>query len=294
MSDFPSRLALPDGRGLDLSGPPLVMAIVNCTDDSFYAPSRATAEEAVDRALAAVAAGAAIVDIGGESTRPGAAYVSAEEELSRVLPVVTGLRRRSDVAISVDTRKAQVARAALDEGADIVNDVSALEDDPDLAPVCARHGAAVVLMHKKGIPADMQDKPYYEDVVQEVRSYLEMAILRAESAGITRDRIVVDPGIGFGKRLVDNLDLIRRLAEIGAADYPVLVGLSRKSFIGALTGRGPEGRLAGTLAANAAAIFAGARILRVHDVEETVDLVRVMSAVSAAAISARSGGGRKG
>ena len=265
------------------------MAIINCTDDSFYAPSRTHAEEAVERSLAAVSAGASIVDIGGESTRPGADYVSAEEELRRVLPVVQGLRSLSDVAISVDTRKAQVARAVLEAGADIINDVSALEDDGGLGPLCARCGAAVVLMHKKGIPTDMQNAPYYEDVVGEVGAYLAAAAARAVAAGIAPDRIVLDPGIGFGKRVEDNLDLLARLAEISGGGYPVLVGLSRKSFIGALTGRGPEQRLAGTIAANAAAIAAGAHILRVHDVEETVDLVRVT-----AAIDSRSDGGRKG
>ncbi len=282
------RLSLPGGRSLDLSGPPLVMAIINRTDDSFYAPSRVRPDEAAERALRAADAGAAIVDIGGESTRPGAAYVSAEEELDRVLPVVRALRARSGVAISVDTRKAAVAAAALEAGADIVNDVSALEDDPELGPVCARYGAAVVLMHKKGIPADMQDAPYYDDVVGEVAAYLSAAVRRAEAAGIASDRIVVDPGIGFGKRVEDNLDLLARLAEITPGSYPVLVGLSRKSFIGAITGRGPELRIAGTIAANAAAMARGARILRVHDVEEAVDLIRVM-----AAIDSRSGG-RKG
>lgn len=273
------RIDLPGGRFLDLSAAPLVMAIVNCTDDSFYAPSRADRETAIARALAAEAAGAAVVDVGGESTRPGAAYVDAGLEAERVVPVVEGIRRRSPVPISVDTRKASVARAALDAGADIVNDVAALRDDPLLAALCAERGAAVVLMHKKGIPADMQDAPWYQDVVGEVKAFLLEAAAAAEAAGVRRSSIILDPGIGFGKRLEDNLDLLARLDEIAAEGYPVLVGLSRKSFVGAITGRPPEGRLAGTLAATAAAALAGAAVLRVHDAEESVDLARMVAAL---------------
>jgi len=275
-------LALPRGRSLDLSGPAAVMAIVNCTPDSFYAESRARGvDDAVARALEAEAAGAAIVDLGGESTRPGSAYVDEAEEFARVVPVVKALRARSGVIISVDTRKASVARAALEEGADIINDVSALEDDPELAPVCARFGAAVVLMHKQGRPDSMQRDPRYADAVEEVRAYLEAAARRAEGFGIAKDRIALDPGFGFGKRLEDNLALLAGLAEIGRSGYPVLVGLSRKTFIGTITGKAAEDRLAGTLAANAAAVAAGANILRVHDAAETVDAVRVLAAVLA-------------
>lgn len=285
----PLRIPLSSGRILDGSEGPLVMAIVNCTPDSFYSKSRAVGvEAAVEKAIAAEAAGAAIVDLGGESTRPGARYVDAEEELARVVPVVEGIRKVSGIPISVDTRKASVARAALAAGADIINDVSALEDDADLGPLCAAAGAAVVLMHKKGTPETMQAAPYYRDVVGEVRAYLETAARRAEQYGIPRDRIIVDPGIGFGKRFEDNLDLLAGLAEIGRSDYPVLVGLSRKGFIGTITGKPIEERLYGTLAANAAAVYGGASILRVHDVPETVDLVRVINAVAAR------GAGRKG
>ena len=285
-------LLLPGGRKLDLGGPALVMAIVNCTPDSFYAPSRADAEDAVERALRAEAAGAAIVDLGGESTRPGAAYVAEAEELERVVPVVEGIRRRSAVPISVDTRKSAVARAALDAGADLINDVSALEDDPAIGPLCAERGAALVLMHKKGTPTDMQAAPRYDDAVSEVAAYLREAARRAEACGVDRRSIVLDPGIGFGKRLEDNLDLIAGLAEIAGAGYPVLVGLSRKSFVGTITGRTADGRLAGSLAAASAAIACGARIVRVHDVEEHYDAVRVLAAVAgrgAARAAARKG-----
>jgi dihydropteroate synthase len=274
-------MKLPGGGELDFSGPALVMAIVNCTEDSFYPPSRsALPEEAVERALAAVEEGAAIVDFGGESTRPGAAYVPEEEELRRLIPAIRSFRRQSRAPVSVDTRKAAVARAALDAGADIINDISALEDDPALGPVCAERGAPVVLMHKKGIPRTMQDSPFYEDPAAEVGAYLAAAAVRAGDCGIPRERIILDPGIGFGKRLEDNLIILAHLAKIRGPGYPVLIGLSRKTFVGDLTGRDPSGRLAGSLAACAAALMEWADILRVHDVRETVDLVKVLYALA--------------
>ncbi|WP_245535019.1 dihydropteroate synthase [Leadbettera azotonutricia] len=272
-------MSLPGGSGLDFSGPCLVMAIINCNDDSFYAPSRAMDERAVENALRAEEAGAAIIDFGGESTRPGSAYIGEEEELRRVIPVVKTFRKQSRLPVSVDTRKAAVARAALDAGADIINDISALEDDPLMLPLCAERGAAVVLMHKKGQPPDMQASPWYVDVVGEVAGYLERAARRALEGGVRGDRIILDPGIGFGKRKDDNLALINRLAEIRVNDYPILMALSRKTFIGEITGKDAEGRLAGTLAANAAAIMRGADIIRVHDAGEHADLVKALYAI---------------
>ncbi len=274
-------VSLPSGANLDFRGPALVMAIVNCTDDSFYPASRNdSAEKALERALKAEEAGANIIDFGGESTRPGAAYVSVEEELDRILPVIREFRKHSNLPVSVDTRKAAVAKAVLDAGADIINDISALEDDPDLGPLCAERGALIVLMHKKGIPLTMQDEPYYANVVSEVYSYLIESAAKAQKIGILPQRIIIDPGIGFGKRLEDNLDLLARLEEFSASAYPVLAGLSRKRFIGEVTGHESEDRLAGTLAANAIALFGKANILRVHDVGETVDLVKMIYAVS--------------
>jgi dihydropteroate synthase len=271
---------LPSGALLDLWGRPLVMAIVNCTEDSFYPGSHnAGPEAAVDRALAAAEAGADIIDFGAESTRPGAAYVDEAEERRRLIPVIRAFRGRKQTPISVDTRKGPVARAALEAGADLVNDISALEDDPALGPLCAQWGAPVVLMHKKGIPVDMQNKPFYEDVVGEVRAYLGAAAGRALAAGIPPEHIILDPGIGFGKRREDNLALLARLGEIRSLGYPVLVGLSRKTIIGDLTGRDVSRRLAGTLAANALCLVEGAGIIRVHDVSEAVDLVKVISAI---------------
>ena len=282
----PSRvLKLPSGAALDFSGPALVMAIVNCNEDSFYAPSRALRDKALEMALSAEEEGASIVDFGGESSRPGAAGISEEEEFDRVIPVIKAFRRRSSLPVSVDTRKAVVARAALDAGADIINDISSLADDPRMAAVCVEGGAAAVLMHRKDIPR-------YDDLIAEVGSYLKAAAERALAAGIPREKIIIDPGVGFGKSWEDNLEIIRRLpylAEISGNDYPLLVGLSRKSFIGKVTGRNDVpgdilmrdagGRLAGTLAANAAAVLWGADIIRVHDVREHIDLVKILSAL---------------
>jgi dihydropteroate synthase len=274
-------MQLPSGASLDFSGPALVMAVVNCNNDSFYAPSRALGEDAVEKALAAEEEGAAIVDFGAESTRPGAEYIGAGEELARLLPVVEAFRKRSSLPVSVDTRKAVVARALLDAGADIINDISGFIDDPDMARTCADRGASVVLMHKKGVPLTMRENPRYENLIGELRSWFKSAVERVAGAGITPGKIILDPGIGFGKNLGHNLEILKSLVEIRWKDYPVLIGLSRKSFIGEITGRPEAERLAGTLAANAAAIFGGANIIRVHDVKEHVDLAKVLFALRA-------------
>jgi dihydropteroate synthase len=259
------------------------MGIVNLTADSFYPASRSrTPVLAAEAALAMEAEGAAIIDLGGESTRPGSEYVGEAEELERVVPAVEAIRARTSIPISVDTRKAAVAGAALEAGADIINDVSALESDPAMAALAARSGATVVLMHKRGEPKTMQDAPAYADCAAEVAGYLAQAAGRAMAAGIGRDRIILDPGIGFGKRLEDNLDILSRLGLVAALGYPVLVGLSRKAFVGAITGRGVDGRLAGSLGAACAAYAAGARIFRVHDVAATVDALAAFAASSRA------------
>jgi dihydropteroate synthase len=272
----PQRLILPRGRVLELE-PFAVMAIVNATPDSFFAPSRhRAAEEARDAALAAVEAGAAVIDIGAESTRPGSAYVSEDEELERLLPLVEALRAASPVPISVDTRKAAVAKAALALGADIVNDISALAD-PAMAAVAASAGAGLVLMHMKGEPKTMQEAPSYADCPAEVAGFLAAAAARALAAGIEASRICLDPGVGFGKRLQDNLALISRLDELSALGYPLLVGLSRKRFVGAITGREAGDRLAGSLGAACAAYARGARIFRVHDAAETFDALALFA-----------------
>lgn len=258
------------------------MAIVNCNEDSFYEPSRALGEKAVEMALLAEREGAAIIDFGGESSRPGSSGIGVDEELQRVIPVINAFRKVSKLPVSLDTRKSLVARAALDSGADIINDISGLEDDPDMAAVCAKYGAAVVIMHKKGDPLTMQDNPRYGNLIEEIKSWLLSAAKRATAAGISPQKIILDPGMGFGKNLDDNLEILRRLAsftrlaETHLKGYPLMVGLSRKSFLGEITGRSQAERLSGTLAANAAAILNGADIIRVHDVKEHSDLIKIL------------------
>lgn len=264
---------------------PLVMGVINRTPDSFYPGSRiASAEEAADQAERMVRAGADILDLGGESSRPGSAYLDEDVECERVVPAIAEIRKRLPrVLISVDTRKAGVARPALDAGADIVNDISALRDDPDLVRLSAERNVPVVLMHMRGTPRTMQDDPVYADAPAEVRSELLESARRAEASGVRRENIVLDPGIGFGKRLEHNLAILGRLSLLVETGYPVLVGLSRKGFLGRLLdGRPAEGRLAGTLAALAWCVLEGAAILRVHDVEETADLCRVLDAIRTA------------
>ena len=226
--------------------------------------------------------GTDILDIGGESTRPGSDPVSAGEEAERIVPVIEEIRRWSDVPISADTRKAVVAEKALEAGADIVNDVSGLGDDPDLPALVAEKGCPVVLMHMRGSPKTMQQDPFYEDVVSEVTKELREKVELALSHGISGGRIILDPGIGFGKRPSDNLQLLRHIGELRTSGYPVLVGLSRKSFIDKLLRVPVEERLAASLAAEAYAILQGAEIIRVHDVKETVHLVKMLAAIQTA------------
>jgi dihydropteroate synthase len=226
-----------------------------------------------------VEAGADILDIGGESTRPGSKPVSEEEELARVLPVVSGLRREVHIPISIDTYKAAVAGRALDAGADIVNDISALRFDPALVSLVAAEKVPVVLMHMQGKPQTMQSEPRYQDVVRDVRDFLAAQLYDAMDSGIEAERIILDPGIGFGKTLEHNLQLLRGLPTLAALAQPLLVGASRKNFIGRLLGAEPDHRLEGSLAAAVAAVLAGANLLRVHDVAETVKAVRIADAI---------------
>lgn len=262
----------------DLSRP-LVMGIVNVTPDSFSdGGHHASTALALAHAQQLIADGADILDIGGESTRPGAAEVSEQQELDRVLPVIEGLRG-SPVPLSIDTWKPGVMRAALAAGASLVNDVNALQADGALQVVVASD-AAVCLMHKQGTPQTMQQQPHYADVVGEVGTFLRARIAAAEQAGIARARIVIDPGFGFGKTLAHNLALLRDLRELGALGVPVLAGLSRKSMLGAITGRGVDERLAASVAAALLAVQRGAAIVRVHDVRETVDALKVLNALN--------------
>ncbi len=259
--------------------PALVMGIVNATPDSFWSESRKTAAAAVEQALYAVEQGASIIDIGGESSRPGARYISAEEELERVIPVIEQLRRRSDCVISVDTRKKAVMRAAYEAGADMLNDISALEDDAEIAAYAAQTDIAVILMHKRGVPAIMQKDGAYADAFGEVDAYLQSRAAYAVSCGVAEERIIVDPGIGFGKNLDANRVLIARCGKLCGGRYPVLIGLSRKTCIGDMTGKDVSQRLGGTLAANMLAVQNGASIIRVHDVGETIDMLKVLGSL---------------
>jgi dihydropteroate synthase len=260
-----------------------LVGVINATPDSFFDGGRhQDPARAAEIARAMVAAGAALLDVGAESTRPGAAPVPADEERRRLLPVLRAVRAAVAVPLSIDTTKAGVARAALDEGADVVNDVSAGRFDSAMLPLVASERVPVVLMHMQGTPVTMQDDPRYTDVVREVADFLAERARAALAAGVAADAIVVDPGIGFGKTVEHNCQLLRRLDLVAALGYPVLVGVSRKGFIGRLIGGGtPADRLPGTAAAVALAVAGGARLVRVHDVAAMRDVVRVAEAVSA-------------
>ena len=265
---------------LDFTRRTLIMGIVNVTPDSFYDGGRRfDAGRAVAHGLAMAASGADIVDIGGESSRPGAAPVSEVDERARVIPVIESLRQQSAVPISIDTYKAQVARAALDAGADIVNDISALRFDSAMTSVIAEEKVPVILMHMQGTPRTMQAEPRYQDVVREVRDFLAAQLYEALDAGVAPQAIVIDPGIGFGKSLEHNLQLLRDLPALAALGQPLLVGASRKAFIGKILKLEPDQRLEGSLAVAVAAVLAGANILRVHDVAESARAARIADAI---------------
>jgi dihydropteroate synthase len=275
------KLACRD-RLLDLSEP-CVMGVLNVTPDSFSDGGRyAGVAAAVERGVAMAGEGAAIIDVGGESTRPGAADVDVQDELARVVPVIEQLVVRVAVPISVDTSKPAVMRAAIAAGASLVNDVKALQA-PGALEAVAGTGAAVCLMHMQGEPRTMQVAPSYADVVADVRRFLATRVEACLAAGIGRERICVDPGIGFGKSAEHNLALLAAIDRLAEPGLPVLIGVSRKSLVGIITGRPPEGRLAGSVAFAALAAIGGAAIIRAHDVAETLDAVKVASALKCAA-----------
>jgi dihydropteroate synthase len=264
-------------KTLDLSRP-VVMGVVNVTPDSFSDGGRfLPLEAAVAHGVRLVEEGAAIIDVGGESTRPGAAPVSVEEELQRVVPVVERLRSMTQAVISVDTSKPEVIRAAAAAGAGLINDVRALAE-PGALEAAAASGCAVCLMHMQGDPRTMQQAPRYVDVVKEVKAFLDERVRICRAAGVSPERIAVDPGFGFGKTLEHNLELLRRLRELHD-ELPMLVGLSRKSMVGALTGRNAGERVHGSVALAVIAAINGARIVRAHDVAATVDALKMVDAV---------------
>lgn len=274
-------------RGKKLSyGKPLVMGILNMTDDSFYAGSRLdSAEQALSKARTMAAEGATIIDIGGESTRPGSSGVSADIEAQRIIPALEMIAAQLDTVISVDTTKAEVARQALAAGADIINDVSGLTDDPGMAALAAQSGAVCVVMHRKGTPRDMQKAPEYENVTAEIVDYFTQRIVALEKAGICNKQLVLDPGIGFGKTLEHNAEIIKNIPAFRSLGQPVMVGASRKMMTGALLSGSPDkpsppdARLTATLAVHVRAVMGGADIIRVHDVKEHAEFLRVFKSI---------------
>jgi dihydropteroate synthase len=269
------------GQSFDLSERAMIMGVVNVTPDSFsdggkfFDPRRA-----VNHARQMASDGAQIIDIGGESTRPGADAVAAKDELTRVLPVIANLRASSDTLISIDTAKASVARAALDAGASIINDVTGARSDDAMLPLVAQRGAAVIIMHMQGTPRTMQDAPHYDDVVGEIREFFRQQYTRAIESGVDPMAIAFDPGIGFGKTLKHNLELLRCLPELRIEDRPLVVGVSRKSFLGKVLGSAElEDRLAPTVALTGLLRERGANVVRVHDVKPNVAALRVTEAL---------------
>ena len=275
-------------RTLLLGERTLVMGVLNVTPDSFSDGGKFfSLEKAVNAARAMECSGADILDIGGESTRPGSSGTPAAEEISRVLPVIEALRGRLKIPISIDTQKASVGEIALGAGAQIVNDISGLKNDPELAAIAARHKAPIILMHMHGTPQTMQKLPFAKDVLKDVVAGLKESVAKARKAGIAKSQIIVDPGIGFGKSYVQNYELLARLPEFVKLGYPLMVGTSRKGFIGATLARGGkpvpvEERIWGTAATVAASILNGAHIVRVHNVEEMVQVARVCDALLSA------------
>lgn len=267
-------------RDIDLEQKVVVMGILNVTPDSFYDGGRYTGEdEALARVEEMIGEGADIIDVGGESVRPGVDPIGLNEELGRVIPVIEKIKKQFSIPICVDTYKAEVARQAIEEGAEMVNDISALRYDPDLRKVVAGYGVPVVLMHIKGTPKNMQDNPRYGSLMEEIISYLDSSIKLAEEAGADGRGIIVDPGIGFGKTTAHNLEILRRLEELASLGKPILVGLSRKSFIGNVLGLPQEERLEGGLAATCMAVWRGARLVRTHDVSPTRRAVDMVQAI---------------
>jgi dihydropteroate synthase len=269
---------------LEFGSKVLVMGILNVTPDSFSDGGRFFAESSIATQIdTMVEAGADIIDVGGESTRPFAQPVSIAEELDRVLPAIRMIRQRSSIPISIDTTKAEVARNSLAEGVGIINDISALRFDPDMISLVRETAVEVIIMHMQGIPSDMQVDPSYDNVVLEIKDFFEERLTWAEENGVSRKRFVIDPGIGFGKTVDHNLTILKRAAEFTELGCPVLIGHSRKSFIGKLLGAEVDARDVATAAISALCAAKGVSILRVHDVEKTVQAVRLAEAINGAA-----------
>ncbi|NQT95593.1 MAG: dihydropteroate synthase [Candidatus Omnitrophica bacterium] len=266
---------------LDLSKKTLIMGVLNVTPDSFSDGGRyPSTRAACERALEMESEGADIIDIGGESTRPGSLAVPAEEEIKRVLPVLKGLKGKLRIPVSVDTKKSKVAEAVLKEGAAIINDVSGLRADKNIASLCAKYSAGLVIMHMKGNPRTMQKRPYYKDLLKEIKLFLKKSIDIAVTGGVQKNKIIIDPGIGFGKTLQHNLSLLKGIQFFRSIGFPVLIGLSRKSFMGKLLGLDLQDRLIPTACANAISVYNGADIIRAHDIKEAVITAKIAEAVA--------------
>jgi dihydropteroate synthase len=275
----PAKIVLPGGE-IDIASGPVIVGILNVTPDSFSDGGRfSEPAEALRRAEEMIAEGAAVIDVGGESSRPGARELPAAEEMDRVIPVIEKLARSAGVPISIDTRKSEVAKAAVEAGAAIINDISGLRHDPGMIETAAGSGAAVVIMHMMGTPETMQKNPSYENTVSEIYSWLDDRTESLVSSGIAREKIIIDPGIGFGKRLSDNLELLDSIGDFHGLGYALMVGYSRKSFLGGITGRDTGERLGGGFAALAKCCEAGVQFVRVHDVKETADFIKVWKAI---------------
>jgi dihydropteroate synthase len=277
------NLQLGNGCTLELGASTIVVGVLNVTPDSFSdGGQHFDAARAIEHAIRMESDGADIIEVGGESTRPGAPHISASEELARISPVLRELSRQLRVPIAIDTYKSEVARAALDQGVSIINDVSALRFDARIAEEAARSAALLVLMHMRGEPRTMQKLEPSPDIFGEIESDFNTSIREAESRGVRREQIILDPGIGFGKTLEQNLSILNHLDRFGKFGMPLMIGTSRKSFIGRLTGRPESDRIFGTAASVAAAILRGAHIVRVHDVKEMVEVARITDALLAA------------
>jgi len=267
----------------ELGKRPLIMGILNVTPDSFSDGGRfLNPRKAIEHAVSMIRAGADIIDIGGESSRPGSEGVSIEEELERIIPIIKKVRDNSDIFISVDTVNSEVARAALEAGADMINDISALRIDPEVAEAAAKRNAYLILMHMRGTPEDMQENTEYDDIIGEISSFLAGAAQKAIEAGVKKDKIIIDPGIGFGKSAEGNFTLLKNLDRFLKLGYPIMVGASRKSFIGKVLELDVDNRLEGSLAAACYAVLNGADIVRVHDVAETKRALTIIEKIVAA------------
>jgi len=280
MKQMQKRILTARKHKFDLSKRALIMGVLNVTPDSFSDGGQfLNPNTACKRALQMEKEGADIIDIGGESTRPGSLSVCFKDEIARIMPVISKLKNRLKIPISVDTTKYEVASAALKEGASIVNDISGLSCDKRLAMLCAEYSAGLVIMHIKGRPRTMQRNPVYKDLLREVSGYIRGGVRVAQTAGVKRESIIIDPGIGFGKRLKHNLEIIRNIDYFKKIGFPLMIGLSRKSFIGKLLDIKTGERLVPTIAVNAIAIYNGADIVRVHDVKEAVAAVKIAHSI---------------